>query len=393
MKTSAFFLLALLAFSACEGQLTDEPVTGYEYSLPEVARMLSELPVGQEQMAEVLEAVSSSSGNGYDEEYMMKDLFECPGTGVGETGSITKAARYDRPMRSLIADYLASRVAVKSEDAVDVSSYMEGLAASDLQIYWPFSEQWDGETLPVMTFDPGTDTRSNRGYEMVVADDGTRSVREVTVTEEMARQRPVWVVNCNDDSGFKSLEMFRRENPGWGEGGSVVVRPASGVSTKATTGEVKTLILKKFTMKRQYDSWFRGASEFFVKCGCLENFTASTEAEMRLYSPSVTDFMIVVKRSLMGYEVPFNAVLISDWTEQLEAFAFLITEDDGGTRTTWKSEATVKVNSKAYGVTVELPLNIRDDIVWRGQITSRFLKQYNNVPSHFGDVDLTFEIK
>ena len=32
----------------------------------------------------------------------------------------------------------------------------EALKESGLQIYWPCCEDWDGETIPVITFDPGT---------------------------------------------------------------------------------------------------------------------------------------------------------------------------------------------------------------------------------------------
>jgi hypothetical protein len=146
-------------------------------------------------------------------------------------------------------------------------------------------------------------------------------------------------------------------------------------------------------MKQHYDSWFRGASEFWVKCGSVQGFTASTEAELRLYQPSVTDFMISVKRDQLEQTIPFDAVIISDWTEQLDSFAFLIVEDDGGSQTSWKVDATVKVQSKSYGVTISIPYNERDDIVWRGSLSSRYFERYAGEPIHFGGVDVTFELR
>ena len=106
----------------------------------------------------------------------------------------------------------------------------------------------------------------------------------------------------------------------------------------------------------------------------------------------ITDFMIVVKRSQVGKPQPFNAVLVSDWNPQMTHCALMITEDDGGTRTDWKCTALVRIESKSYGVELSIPFNSRDDIVWRGHLTSRWLEANSNIAGHFGDVDLTFEV-
>ena len=387
--------------------------------LDEVARLLSALPVGQGQLGEVHDAVSSSSENGYDEEYTMRDLFRLPGSGVGDDRlpEGTKAAvEYEVPMRDLIREHLYSSMTVRSDGSVS-SGYGGGMTpdevigaldSSDIQSYWPYSENWDGEEFPIITFDPLDGAETNLGYRLKTDGDGNRTVEEVIVNEQTAMEETVWVVNRNDDGDFTSLEMLRREDPDWGSGGGSIVvgkqlcRPLPLYGTAASVDEkhsaasagstIRTLILKDFTMLRNYDSWFAGASEFFVKMGSVEDFTASTEAELKLYNPSVTDFMIVVKRKHKGEPQPFNAVLVSEWTDQLESCAFMIAEDDGGTRTSWKCTALVRVESKSYGVELELPINTRDDIVWRGQLSSKYILANSNVTGHFGDVDLTFGI-
>ena len=113
---------------------------------------------------------------------------------------------------------------------------------------------------------------------------------------------------------------------------------------------------------------------------------------MRLYSPSVTDFLVVVKRSQLGEPVSFNAVLVSEWTDQMTHCAFMITEDDGGTVTEWSTKAKVYVAGKSYGIEISIPFNSRDDIVWRGQLAGRWLEENSDLVGHFGDVDLTFEV-
>lgn len=398
-KYAAMMVLSLTAVS-CE-ILDNDPDkhvhdkdTTY-VGLEEVAGILALIPLQNDHLLEVHNAVTSSSGNGYDEEYTMKDLFEDPGSGVGGgTDAVKGTICYETPLRDLIESYVRSSYAVRSEglDSKDPEVFLKALSDSDIQIYWPYSEKWDGAAMPIITFDPEDGSDVNIGYKIEIDDDGFRRVEEVLVDEEVADEVPVWVVNRNSDAGYMTLEMLRREDPDWGEGGgNIVIRPSLSAETRAA-GPLRSLILKDFTMKRNYDSWFAGGSEFFVKTGALEDFTASTEAEMRLYSPSVTDFLVVVKRSQLGEPVPFNAVLVSEWTDQMTHCAFMITEDDGGTVTEWSTKAKVYVAGKSYGIEISIPFNSRDDIVWRGQLAGRWLEENSDLVGHFGDVDLTFEV-
>ncbi len=395
MKTSKLLLLLALVPAACDPGVLDrevpEPAMD-SVSLPDVARLLSALPIGGEQLSEVHAAVSASSRNGYDEEYTMRDLFESPGAGVGDRAGKGSgaAAQYDAPLRSLIETYVRERYRTKAgeTDPEAVQAYLDALAASDAQIYWPYSEEYDGKSLPVITFDPGGDATANVGYRTRVDGSGKRTVEEIVVDEDYARTHPVWVVNNNSDSGYASLEMRRRADPDWGRGGEVLVKGDSGDDAENS----RMLVLKYFKMNRNYDSWFGGASEFFVKCGSMSGFKAKTEAEMQEYYPTITDFMIVVKRRDLGSHRPFNAILISDWTDQIEDFCLLVTEDDGGTRTSWKCSASAKVQSKSYGFDLDIPYHDRDDIVWRGTLSRKFFEKYSGVTGHFGDVELTFGI-
>ena len=354
------------------------------FTLEEVASLLSAVPLGEEQVGEVHDAVSASSGNGYDTEYTMRNLFEMPGAGIGSEQA-TRVEAYPRPLRDLLTETVRSHYGTKAGDA---DAFLDALANSDVQIYWPFSESFEGKGMPVITFDPGDNSVRNTGY--LRREDG--SVEEIIVDEEMAGKRPVWVVSRNLDAEYKSLEMRRREDPDWGKGGGEIIIGTKTAETRASKSTFKTLILRSFQANRQYDSWFCGGSEFWVKCGAIEDFTATTEAELRLYSPSITDFLIVVRRNQIGETVDFNAVLVSEWTSMLDNCAFCIVEDDGGTQTSWKCSAMVKYNSKSYGFEIEIPIHARDDIVWRGALTRSYIERYSKNTGHFGDVDLVLEL-
>ena len=409
MKTDK--LLCLLLLLSCN-RIPEHVEDRDNAALPldQVAQMLSELPMESVHFKEVHRAVSSSSGNGYDEEYMMRDLFASPGRGVGEEDSgksgnsveeQSKSLSDILPLRDLIIQYAENRAATKAS-GFDPGLWLESLSSSDIQIYWPYSEDWDGETQPVFTYDPGDGSQVSVGWKVDTDERGVRTVRKIEVDEKYAAAYPVWVVNRNSDSGYTSLDVMRREHPEWDNGGGALIiggpvsSRAPGVplpeeGTKAASS-VKTLILKDFTMRRHYDTWLAGGSEFFIKAGSVNDFVASTEAELQLYMPAVTDFMVVVKRKQLGQALPFNTVLVSDWTSQLTQVAFMIVEDDGGSLTQWKCSAVVKVASKSYGFDISLPFNTRDDIVWRGQLSRRYIETTNNITGHFGDVDITFEV-
>lgn len=384
MKASELLILplGLLLLGACDPVVTDRPA-GPEalLTMSDLAKIISELPLEQEHLQEVYDAVNSSSGNGYDEEYTMDRLFTSPGSGVGERGASTKAAAYATPLRELFADYFRSRSETKA-GAADVEAYVNTLRDSDMQIYWPYSEDWDQETFPVVTFDPGDGAKTNYGYMLGFDDSGAHVVDSVLVTEELARERPVWVINRNADSAYTPVTLLDYNSPS-------AVRTVQEAKAKGK----KMLTIKDFTMARHFDSWFAGASEFFVRCGAVDGFKAKTDDELKQYSPSVTDFMIVVKRKFVKCKVPFNAILLTDFTDQIEQLAFMIIEDDGGTTTSWKCNAMVKYNSKSYGFEVELPYRDKDDIVWRGYLDRSFFTDSSLIKGRFGDVTVTFELQ
>lgn len=347
-----------------------------DLTLGKLAKIFAELPLEEAHLQEVHKAASSSMANGYDEEYTLQQLFEAPGCGVGD--SPTKALDSGNALRDLLGDYFRREAAsLSTKSAADVESLLQALAASDTQIYWPFSEEWDG-SYPIITFDPGYGSEYNYGYMVERRSDGLHVIDSVYVDEEVARAHAVWVINSNDDADYVPADFFR---------------PSSAESETAPSVIPRQLKFKSITMLRHYDSWFRGASEFWVKCGSVNGFSASTEAELKLYSPSVTDFMVVVPRKQLGKKLEMDSIILTDFTNQLDNLAFLITEDDGGTQSTWKCSATVKVNSKSYGFDVSIPYNEKDDIVWRGQLSSTFFQAEDIVSGRFGDVILEFALE
>ena len=118
--------------------------------------------------------------------------------------------------------------------------------------------------------------------------------------------------------------------------------PEADCSVPTKSGEtIYTLMLRSYTELKNYDCWLAGASEYFIKVGAIENFTASTEAEMALFSPTSTDFYIVVRRGEVGTPKEVNTIMVYDWTLQMSSIAMRIEEEDGGKKTRWDTEIKV----------------------------------------------------
>ena len=383
MKNFFNFIVLFFVFSACSKsesksylQPTD-PDNAQEtvcLSLSQMARIFAALPIGEEQMDEVRNAVSGSSDQGYDEEYTLKNLLSAPGCGLGESN--TKATSYQRPMRDLLTEYLNS-THTKADKGPSPEQILTELENSDYQIYWPYSEDWDGETMPIITYDPMIETEYNFGYRMR-RDKATGQIQvdTIVVDESVARDNPVWVVNNNRDAEATPLQAFIPDPQS--------IKP---------NGLNRILRMKNFTMLRNYDPWFKGGSEFVIKCGSVNGFVAQTEAELKLYNPSITEFVVVVRRKDLKKKLDYDAILLTNFTNQLDQLAFLITEDDGGTMTSWKCSAVVKIKSKSYGFDIDLPFRDKDDIVWRGQLSASYFQSEDIVTGRFGDVEMTFQLE
>ena len=114
---------------------SDQDSTAVELSA--VAGMLAALPLADVHLQEVHAAVSSSSQNGYDEEYTMRSLFSNPGSGVGDSEVGSKAAQFnENPIRKLIEEHLRAGYLspTKAGDEIDPDEFLKALTDSYILI-------------------------------------------------------------------------------------------------------------------------------------------------------------------------------------------------------------------------------------------------------------------
>ena len=168
------FVLSVLSCEVLDNDIEKHTEGNLYVGLDEVAEVLSNLPLNYSHMQEVHDAVTSSSDNGYDEEYTMQILFESPGKGVGDV-TTRAGVTYKEPLRNLIESYVRAGLQTKSGGKVySADDFLAALTSSDIQIYWPYSENWDGRTMPIITFDPEDGSEVNIGYRLFINDEKTK---------------------------------------------------------------------------------------------------------------------------------------------------------------------------------------------------------------------------
>lgn len=128
---------------SCELEENNNPVPKEDKQInlyPEqLAGIMAQLPINNETVTEVFDAVSSSSQNGYDDEYTMTNLFDSPGSGVGENLIESRSEskkHYSKPLKEMLKDYFKkSNTRTSTSANFSVEDYINALQKSNMQIY------------------------------------------------------------------------------------------------------------------------------------------------------------------------------------------------------------------------------------------------------------------
>lgn len=97
------------------------------------------------------------------------------------------------------------------------------LLDNNLEIYWPYWQEWDREKIPTITFNPFDNEKESRGFRLRVLPDGTREMETVTVSDDYAFEHPVWIIDRHEhlpaahplydvfanDAGMEKLQYAR----------------------------------------------------------------------------------------------------------------------------------------------------------------------------------------
>lgn len=156
--------------------------------LSTVAQLLASIEIDQTVMNEVKAGVERSLKYGLDEEYRFTDLLK---------PSLSKIQRTSGS--SLLLQKMTDVLNVQQEQlksGMSSSDFFNCLSDSDIQIYWPFSEKWDGCTQPVLLYA----TNDNNKACKIHLEDGLIGVDTIRTTQDFMKKNPVWIISVNETS-------------------------------------------------------------------------------------------------------------------------------------------------------------------------------------------------
>ena len=257
-----------------------------------------------------------------------------------------------------------------------------------LEIYWPYSDKWDGTTTPVVAYAP-TDLSSfsTEGYILI---NGT--LQRVTVTEEYCMNHPVWLITENE-TPYNLLPNFTNGEMVSPDG---ILYSTNDISTtssglfpslpKDTTihtanDPVATVKLGYVRSEKNHDSWIAGGSEYVFRFMSLTNTDLKCENDTSKCVPDLARTKVCFTRDQIKKKTQkeIKAVAVSDWKKSLDNIVMTLVEEDGGSNGT-PFEATINVTfkGKQYGIEVSIPRFNLDDLIATRTYARTYIFTSNN---------------
>ncbi len=342
-----------------------------------LALLLTSLPMTGESYQEVFDAVSVANDNGLEEAYYFSEIL----TDTPEENKIAtlrSASLKGKGLGQLIKETLSKEAELRS-GGIGAGAVLDAdkIANSNLQIYWPYAEDWDGSTPPVITFAPEDEDQDwNYAYKR----NGER-IDTIIVDEEYMMNNPVWIVNTSDRK-YEDLPAFSKgENVA---NNTLYVQRKSTPAVKETRNGVSvpvyTVRLGRFMSSKQYDKVWSGGSEFVVQMGYIEHFKLENAENLSSLDPRITHAKVSRSRKDIRKRrwADLNSLLISDWHPKSSEAAFMIHEEDQGGNDHFEITVTAKVGPVSISAPIKIPHKSGDDLVYKNVISRNFILSTNN---------------
>lgn len=325
----------------------------------EIVDLMSQIDLDNEVCRDVFYTVSQSVDFGLDEELLFRELWDTETKVSSSSNSSLKAK---------IEEYFQNTPKTKA-----ISLIEDELKYSNVSIYWPYSEDWDGKTLPTITCPPEDLSQSwNYGYRTIESNEGV-VIDTVIVDENYSMEYPVWIIK---DSKYDYSDLPDFLNGEWIQNGTAYISEKrtspSKVATKAES-DTPMYMWKMVSMQvsKQYDKVFwNGGSEFKI---------AASFPTAAGYAGSTNTFNITFTRKQIRTSTPkeFDETLNYNWTENQITNGLAIWEVNGKKATMdYTLGCTVAMGpSNATHATVSATVKIspKDELITNREYTRSYM--------------------
>lgn len=340
----SFSTIVILTLSCSDIQTDKEKKQEEPLNSVDVFNAFTSIKIDSTVTKEVFSLVNQSIKKGLDENFYLKELW------LKEPAVKVSSANGAPHLKNRLEQFFSKTVATKSCNLVDL---MEN---SNWVIYWPYSENWDGKTLPIITPVPEDIKQEwNYGYKISYSDTGTQIIEQVYVDDDFAYENPVWIIKEGFD--YNNLPNFNQGETS--KNGLTFVMPY----TKSGSDTIHVWTFHRAQVTKQYDSLFEGSSNF--------KLTITYPIQEGSVNANTIHTFAFLRREIRNNEwKTLNLLLNSDWTEEQISNGLHIVETDGGV----EMEQTMVTKYKLFGVEYEITNKVKyqdDDDFIDSQVYAR----------------------
>ncbi len=328
---SAMLAIALCGLTACSSDEHIEPevIEDVQLTKDDVANILKSIEIDAALSKEIHQGVTNALNLGFDEEVGFKTLLS-----------------NDEKTRGVASSLLMERLNAAASGLSTRNGYMPlsinnstiaALEESDYMIYWPYSEEWNGEDLPTIVVAP-EDEDADEAEGIRITEKGIYET--VIVNEDYMLKHPVWVITKEQKT-------------------DAVIIPGAAVEAEREfkTRAANTLyvwLLDHMQVLHQYDGPFAGGSEIDVQVV----FPA-----LQGYAAINNKFRLNFSRSDIskGRSKAINQILNTNWRPEQITNGMVITESDGGSNVTKTIAVTAKIENTPISITTTYTIQDGDD--------------------------------
>lgn len=228
-----------------------------------------------------------------------------------------------------------------------------------IEIYWPYSDNRDGVSQPVVVLNTGDDNQyieADKTFAYRFVQDGDDvDIETIIVDERYAEENPVWVINRSDVS-LSDIVSFKTGNY---EGTAYVPRKVAD-SDRTNVCELMANTIKSV---KQHDDWLNGGSEYIIYW-----FFPYGEDQDKLKYNCTSQIKISRNEIKAGKARTINFVGNFDWAMAQRYNKLKVIEFDPGADINIPIKLSVEVKGVKLSIETKISINKNDERVMEYEI-------------------------